>query len=200
MHRDSILLIECLFDEPEKGGSQMGIDLIATHPEGDAAQRFGGIPGVRFTEGVVFAFDGPNASGPETAGGVMVLQGTVADPDRAQVFWARAAELSQLAQVSPGFIRFIGFADGLSSYAVGFWCTAEEAVSFAQGRAHRDAVAEQERDRNLYSQFAGVWTAHTIRPRTFYCECRQATRAPADTCEGCGATIADVFQMQTAVV
>ena len=170
--------------------------IVATHPEGEAAEKFGSLPGVRFTEGVVFGFDGPDPLGPEAAGGVIVLQGTVIDADKAPAFWGRTADLAHAARESEGFIRFIGFGEGLSSYAIGFWRTAEEAVAFAQGAAHREAVRDQVDNRNLYSQFAGVWTAHTIRPRTFYCDCGQRTPAPAEVCPSCGAAFTDVFELQ----
>jgi len=174
--------------------------IIATHPEGAAAGRFAELPGVRFTEGVVFGYDGAGAPGPEAAGGVIVLNGTVIDPDKGQAFWQRAADLAHEARESEGFIRFIGFGEGLSSYALGFWHTADQAIAFAKGVAHREAVREQVQDRNLYSQFAGVWTAHTIRPRSFYCDCGAMTPAPADTCANCGTALVDVFALQAAVV
>jgi hypothetical protein len=170
--------------------------LIATHPEGEAAGRFAQLPGVRFTEGVVFGFDSDESYGPEDAGGVVLLQATVADAAKGERFWDRASKLAHAARESEGFIRFIGFGDGLSSYGLGLWRTADQAVAFARGRAHMDAVEEQFADRNVYSQFAGVWTAHTIRPRRFFCECGHATPAPADTCAGCGERITDVFTLQ----
>jgi hypothetical protein len=47
-----------------------------------------------------------------------------------------------------------------------------------------------------YTQFAGVWKAHAIRPRNFYCEkCRAKTAAPADKCSGCGNPLQDVFKL-----
>lgn len=175
----------------------MTTELIATHPEGAAAGRFAELPGVRFTEGVVFGCDGEIAVGPEAAGAIVVLQGTVADPEKGQAFWGRASEVAHAARESEGFIRFIGFNDGLSNYGLGFWDTPEHAIAFARGRAHLDAVAEQFRDLNQYSQFAGVWTTHTVRPRRFFCECGHATTAPASNCESCGAEVTDVFVLQS---
>jgi hypothetical protein len=171
----------------------MSAELIATHPEGLAAERMSQIPGIRFTPGMTVAFEADHAPGPESAGGMVVLLGTFTDPARAQTFWQETAELCHLTQKADGFIRFIGCGDGPCSYAVVFWETAEQAVAFAQGHAHRQAVATQFREHNQSSQFAGVWTAHTIRPRRFYCGCGRSTEAPATHCRHCGQPVADPF-------
>lgn len=178
-------------------GHTLTTELIPTHPEGAAAQRMGEIPGIQFTPGVTVCFEADGAPGPEAAGGIVVLVGAVIDPEKAQMFWAETAELCHLCQQADGFIRFLGFGDGPCSYALSFWETAEQAVAFAQDRAHRKAVATQFRDRNLYSQFAGVWTAHTVRPRRIFCECGSATTAPADTCSKCGASLNDPFSAKS---
>jgi hypothetical protein len=48
-----------------------------------------------------------------------------------------------------------------------------------------------------YSQFAGVWAAHTIRPRLIYCpKCQVGTEAPADACRECREPLIDVFKEQ----
>lgn len=60
--------------------------------------------------------------------------------------------------------------------------------------AHRAAARAQRHDHFEYSQFAGVWTAHSLTPRTLYCErCEGATIAPAATCTSCGAALDDSF-------
>ena len=90
-------------------------------PAAQNQATLGSIPGVRFTEGVTFAVDGPDGVGPEAASAVLVLQNTLDRDDKAQQFWARVADTLREARDSTGFIRFIAFADGLSNDAIGFW-------------------------------------------------------------------------------
>ncbi|HEX6488921.1 MAG TPA: hypothetical protein VF137_08655 [Candidatus Dormibacteraeota bacterium] len=172
-------------------------ELGAYHPEGDAAQLMGELPGARFTPGVTFAVEAPAALGPEAAQAVLVLQGTLASPDDAQTFWGRAAVTLREAIASPGFIRFIGFGDGLSNYALGFWRTVEDAQAFARGSAHRDAERELRETGNQYSHFAGLFQLTSGSGRHFYCEqCRHVTAAPATECSNCGNPLTDVFGQQ----
>jgi heme-degrading monooxygenase HmoA len=154
----------------------------------------GSLPGARFTEGVTFAVDGPTPAGPEQAGAVLVLQGTLAAEDMAQMFWQRAAQTLREAMDSPGFIRFIGFNDGLCGYALGFWRTTEDAEAFAKGRAHGEARRELYRTGNQYTHFAGLYRATKENNRHFFCEaCGAVTNAPATECSGCGNPLVDVF-------
>lgn len=154
----------------------------------------GSLPGARFTEGVTFAVDGTRPAGPEQAGAVLVLQGTLASADMAEMFWTRAALTLREAMESPGFIRFIGFSDGLCGYALGFWRSAEDAEAFARSRAHGDARKELYRTGNQYTHFAGLFSATKQHARHFFCEaCGAVTTAPAEECVGCGNALVDVF-------
>lgn len=170
-------------------------DLGVYPPGAEAGPMMGSLPGARFTEGVTFAVDGTTpGSGPEQAGAVLVLQGTLASDDMAQMFWKRAATTLRAAMDSPGFIRFIGFNDGLCGYALGFWRTAEDAEAFARGQAHGDARKELYRTGNQYMHFAGIFNATKAHERHFFCEaCGRVTNAPAKVCSNCGNALVDVF-------
>ncbi len=169
---------------------------LAVFPPGaEAMQAMGAIAGLRVTPGNVFAVDGPGGLGPDAAGAVTVLHATFVDDGGMQTFYRRNAEVLRAAGDSPGFIRFIGLFDGPSGYGLSFWRTTEDALAFARRGEHATAVKEQRRKPYQYSQFAGVWTAHSIRPRCFYCErCGQATPAPAEVCGRCGNPLTDVFR------
>jgi heme-degrading monooxygenase HmoA len=138
--------------------------------------------------------DGTQPAGPEQAAAVLVLQGTLVSEDAAQSFWQRAAVTLREAMDSPGFIRFIGFNDGLCGYALGFWRSAEDAEAFAKGRAHGDARKELYRVGNQYTHFAGLFNASKAHKRHFFCEaCGAVTDAPAQACGSCGNPLVDVF-------
>ena len=167
-------------------------------PPAGVEEKLTAIPGLRVTDGGVMGFDGPEGHlGPEAADCVMVLHATMADAQRAARQWELAIDLMIEVAEAPGLIRFVGFDDGLSGYAVAWWRTEADARAFARGRAHREAVKEQYRDGLQYTQFAGLWGPMTYGHRDVYCErCGVATRMPADACRSCGNAVVDVFTMQ----
>jgi hypothetical protein len=166
-------------------------------PNEQSQQAMGSIPGLRFTPGPVFALDGPNGLGPESAGAVLILHATLVDEAGAQIFYQRNAELMRTLYESRGFIRFIGLGDGPSMYGLGFWKTRDDAIAFAHGPMHSAVVRDLAKTPFQYSQFAGIWTAETQRPRRFYCDkCSHATAAPAEACAHCGNPLTDVFREQ----
>ena len=59
-------------------------------------------------------------------------------------------------------------------------------------------MAAEQRERPFeYSQFAGIWVAHTVGRRRLYCEqCGHGTTAPATTCTGCGNPLDDPFDAE----
>src|SRR5579859_2776752 len=128
-------------------------------PAGETQIAMGSIPGVRFTSGVVFAVDGPDPVGPEAARAVLVLEGALDDDAKAQQFWSRAAVTLGAARESPGFIRFVAFADGLTNYAVGFWRTHDDAMAFFRSSSHTLAMRELNATGNQYDHFAGLFNA-----------------------------------------
>lgn len=94
----------------------------------------------------------------------------------------------------PGFIRWLTFSDGADTYTLGLWRSAEDVMEFVHSDVHRQAAQAQRRDGFEHSQFAGLWTAHTIGRRTLHCErCRRATVAPSQTCPQCDAVLDVTF-------
>ncbi|HTM21637.1 MAG TPA: hypothetical protein VL172_14045 [Kofleriaceae bacterium] len=164
-------------------------------PDAEAQQMMGGIRGLRMTPGEVFAVDGPTGVGPEAAGAIIVLHATFIDDAGMQTFYKRNAEILRALTDAPGFIRFMGLFDGFSAYGIGFWLTPEDALAFARRGEHGAAVKDLRRKPYQYSQFAGVWSAHSVRARTFYCDrCQATTPAPADKCGSCDNPLTDVFR------
>jgi hypothetical protein len=163
---------------------------------GPEAMQYGAsmLPERRFTPGAVGCLDGPGNLGPEHAGALTLVFGSFADNDRAQRTYHRFTDAQCALRETPGFLRWFSFIDGPHGWGLGWWRSAEDASAFARGQFHRDLVAEQRRDGLEYSQFAGIWTAHTIGARNFYCpECGAITAAPARFCSGCGDRLDDGF-------
>lgn len=174
--------------------------VISQYPPGPENQMaFGSIPGVRFTEGVVFSVEGDDPVGPEAAGAVLVLQGYLDGDEKAQQFWARGASTLRAARESPGFIRFIAFADGLSNYALGFWRSHEDAMAFRNSQVHTEAMRELDATGNQYGHFAGLFRTDRARDRHVYCDrCRTRNVMPAERCSSCGNELVDLFRTQAA--
>jgi hypothetical protein len=157
-----------------------------------AAQQ--AVPGTRVTSGVVSALDGPAAAGPETAGALTLLHTTFADDAGAQRAYRNFAAIKADFRERPGFQRWLTFADGPHGYALGLWRHVDDVVGFVHGAAHRAMAAEQRQRPFEYSQFAGIWVAHTVGRRRLYCErCGHATTAPALACETCANPLDDPF-------
>lgn len=167
-------------------------------PDDEAKAIMAGIPGARFTPGMVVGFDGADA-GPEAAGAVMVLHMTAVDEAATQLFFRRTNQLKTVLPGTPGFIRMFSLFDGLSGYAVSFWRSADEALAFGRDPAHRAVMREFYEKPFQYSQFVGVWSAHTVHRRHIFCaQCGTANDAPAEACSGCGTALLDVFKQQAA--
>jgi hypothetical protein len=156
-------------------------------PAADNQAALGSMPGVRFTEGVVFAVDGPAPVGPEAAGAVLVLQSVLDRDDKAQQFWSRAAVTLRAARERAGFIRFIAFGDGLCNYAIGFWRSPDDAMAFFRSPSHAAAMHELDASGNQYGHFAGLFKTDRLHERHVYCE----------EC-GSGNALIDVFKIQSA--
>lgn len=163
-------------------------------PDEASKQAQQAVTGTRVTPGVVTALDGPVPAGPEAAGALTLLHTTFADDAGAQRGYRNFAAIKTSFRDLPGFIRWLTFSDGPHGYALGLWRDTEDVVAFVHGPAHRKMAAEQRNDPFEYSQFAGIWRAHTVGSRRLYCErCRQATVAPAIACRSCGNPIHDPF-------
>lgn len=168
-------------------------------PAPENQMAMGSIPGVRFTEGVVFSVEADEPLGPDGAGAVLVLQGSLASDDKAQQFWSRAAATLRAARESHGFIRFIAFADGLSNYGLGFWQTYDDAMAFRKSVPHREAERELAETGNQYQHFAALFRTDRVHERHTHCErCGTRNTMPREVCQGCGNELVDVFMLQAA--
>lgn len=151
------------------------------------------VPGRRLTPGMVGGLAGPDNAGPEQAGALTLVYGSFADVGNAQRGFRAFAEAQRSLLEAPGFLRWLSFADGPHGYGLGWWRSADDAAAWARGPAHRDFVSAQREDPFELSQFAGIWTAHAIGRRNFYCpRCGQRTVASVETC-GCGEALSDGF-------
>jgi heme-degrading monooxygenase HmoA len=162
------------------------------HPEGETAARMAALTGSRFTPGVVFSVEKEHV-GPEAAGAILVLQGTLADAEKAQQFWSRAASTIESALESAGFIRLIGFGDGPETYAVAFWRTLADAEAFTKELPHREAVKELYATGNQYSHFAGLFAASQQRKRHIFCDQCGVQNDVHERCAQCGNPLVDSF-------
>ena len=152
------------------------------------------VPGTRVSAGVVTALDGPCPAGPEAAGALVLLHTTFADDSGAQRAYRNFSAVKDAFRLRPGFIRWLTFSDGPHGYALGLWRSVDDVLEFVRSDAHREMAREQREQPFEYSQFAGVWAAHTVGRRTLYCErCQGATAAPTTACESCGNPLDDPF-------
>ncbi|HVU73874.1 MAG TPA: hypothetical protein VHE83_12995 [Mycobacteriales bacterium] len=153
------------------------------------------LPARRMTPGVVGGLDGPDGRlGPEHAGALTLVYGSFAEDAAAQRGYQRFTDAQAGALDAPGFLRWFSFVDGPHGYGLGLWRSAEDALAFARGPLHRELVREQRETPYEYSQFAGIYSAHTVSRRTFACPaCRSTTAAPADRCGACGHPLDDGF-------
>jgi hypothetical protein len=153
------------------------------------------LPLRRWTPGAVGALDGPGGPlGPELAGALTLTYGAFAENESAQRGYRHFADMQKAMWSADGFIRWFSFVDGPHGYGLGLWRSADEASAFVRGAAHRAAVTEQHRNPFEYSQFAGIWAAHTLGRRTMHCpSCGGRAAAPESACNGCGRRLNDGF-------
>jgi hypothetical protein len=153
------------------------------------------LPTRRWTPGAVGGLDGPEGPiGPEAAGALTLTYGAFVDDASAQRGYRHFADMQKAMLAADGFVRWFSFVDGPHGYGLGLWRTAEQASSFVRGAAHRAAIAEQHRQPFEFSQFAGIWSAHTIGRRTMHCPtCNGRAVAPSALCSGCGRRLDDGF-------
>jgi hypothetical protein len=148
----------------------------------------------RMSPGAVGGLDGAGNLGPEHAGALVLTFGAFADDESAQRGYRQFTDMQAAMLSAEGFVRWLSFADGPHGYGLGLWRSAEEAARFVRGPAHGAAVAAQRRRPFEYSQFAGIWTAHTIGRRTRWCpNCAVPAAAPASVCSCCGQVLDDGF-------
>jgi hypothetical protein len=153
------------------------------------------LPHRRITPGAVGGLDGPvGALGPEHAAALTLTFGAFSDDAAAQRGYRYFTDMQEAMLSADGFIRWFSFTDGPHGYGLGMWRSADEALAFVRGDTHRAAITEQHRRPFEYSQFAGIWAAHTIGRRTLHCPtCGGRATAPAQACNGCAAILNDGF-------
>ncbi|HVW80972.1 MAG TPA: hypothetical protein VHB69_08560 [Mycobacteriales bacterium] len=152
------------------------------------------VPDMRWTPGAVGCLDGPGNLGPEHAGALSLVYSSFVDPAKAQRAYRRFADAQHAASQAEGFLRWFTIIDGAHGYGLGLWRDSADAAAFARSPFHRDVVREQRADCLEYSQFAGIWSAHAVGRRNFYCPvCATVTAAPAASCGHCGEPLDDGF-------
>jgi heme-degrading monooxygenase HmoA len=151
------------------------------------------VPSRRLTPGMVGGLAGPQNAGPEQAGALSLVYGSFADTDRAQRGFRAFADAQASLLEAPGFLRWLSFADGPHGYGLGWWRTPEDAAAWARGTTHREFVAAQRHEPFELAQFAGIWTAHSLGRRNYYCpRCQRRTPATATVCT-CGEALTDGY-------
>lgn len=167
-------------------------------PPPDAMAAMTAIPGLRVAPGMLITQQGPAGDlGPESAGAILILQATFADPDGAQRFWEAAVPLMAMLAEAPGFVRRFSFADGPSIYLIALWRTAADAHAFGASPEHRAAVRGLFQGRWQYSHFSAIWEMTTNHDRIVFCDrCQGITPASERMCRACGTELADVFRAE----
>lgn len=171
---------------------------VRPFPPDQDTVRYGAqvLPQRRMSPGAVGGLDGPSGPlGPELAGALTLAFGAFADDAGAQRGYRAFADIQHAMLSADGFMRWISFADGPHGYGLGFWRTVDDAMSFVRGQHHRQAIAEQHRAPFEYSQFAGIWAAHTLGRRTLHCPaCGGRAVAPQRQCPDCARQLDDGFR------
>ena len=164
-------------------------------PDEESKKALAEVEGTRLTPGVVSALDGPTLAGPERAGALTLLHTTFADSEGAQRGYRNFSAIKADFCYLPGFLRWLTFNDGPHGYALGLWRGVADVQAFVRSDAHRAMVREQREHPFEYSQFAGVWAAHTLGRRVLYCDrCQRPTAAPTAACGHCGIAVYDPFR------
>jgi heme-degrading monooxygenase HmoA len=152
------------------------------------------IPGAQITPTILATQRGPSGGlGPESAGAILMLQATFADPEGARGFWTAAVPLMEMLASAPGFIRRYSFPDGPTITLIALWRTAADARSFAATPEHRAAVHDLYQRRWQYSHFSAIWEMTSNHGRVIFCDnCEGVTPASEGVCRGCGASLAEL--------
>jgi heme-degrading monooxygenase HmoA len=171
------------------------MDLVTGPPPAEAVAAMGAIAGLRIVPTVLNTQTGPEGHlGPESAGAILVLQGTFADRALFDEFWTKVADMMAVLATAPGFIRRYNFADGPHYTLIAFWRSLEDAHAFFASPEHQAAMTTTFRRRWNYTHFAGLWQVATPRERLFFCQsCDGVTPSTEPACTGCGNPLTDPF-------
>jgi len=172
------------------------MDLITGPPPIEATVAMQEIDGVRIVPVMLNTQSGPEGHlGPESAGAILVLQGTFAARDRFDEFWSHVVELMTLLATAPGFIRRYSFADGPHYTLMAWWRTIEDAHAFFARPEHQRAMRSTFERRWNYTHFAGLWAMADQRERLFFCQaCDGITPSSEAVCRGCGSALDDPYR------
>ena len=173
-------------------------ELVTGPPPEEATTAIASVPGVRLFPATVNTQSGPAAElGPESAGAVLLLQGTFAARDKFEEFWSNVATVMALLAQAPGFIRRYNFADGPHYTLIAWWRSIEDAHAFFASPGHQAAMLGTFELRWNYTHFAGLWEATSPGRRLFFCQgcdaivpSTAAVPAPS-ACPACGAPLPD---------
>lgn len=171
------------------------MELITAPPPAEAITAMTAIERLRIVPAMLNTQAGPEGHlGPESAGAILLLQGTFADEGRFTEFWMTVVDLmTQLAE-APGFIRRYNFADGPHYTLIALWRSVEDAHAFFRSERHQAAMRETFRRRWNYTHFAGLWQVAAPKQRLFFCQsCDGITPSTASHCSACGAPLPDPF-------
>ncbi|MBF4770489.1 hypothetical protein ISU10_22170 [Nocardioides agariphilus] len=164
-------------------------------PPPQAIEAMTTIEGVRMFPATINAQAGPDGLlGPESAGAILLLQGTFADMDGFDEFWVKVVELMRLLATAPGFMRRYNFADGPHYTLIAFWRTVEDAHRFFASPEHQAAMRLSFERRWNYTHFAGLWQVDSPHQRLFFCQsCDVVTASTESRCTGCGEALLDPY-------
>jgi heme-degrading monooxygenase HmoA len=171
------------------------VDLVTSPPPVEAVEAMRSIEGLRIFPVMLNAQSGPEGHlGPESAGAILVLQGTFAEEERFNEFWTNVVELMTLLVTAPGFIRRYNFADGPHYTLIAWWRSVADAHAFFARPEHQAAIRATFQRRWNYTHFAGLWQVADPRERLFFCQsCEGITPSSEPTCTGCGSPLEDPY-------
>jgi heme-degrading monooxygenase HmoA len=171
------------------------MDLITGPPPGDVVAGLNAIDGVHVAPTMLATQRGPEGHlGPESVGGILILQGTYADQERFEEFWRHVIALTELLATAPGFVRRYNFVDGPHYTLMAWWRSVQDAHAFFARPEHQAAMRVTFDRRLNYTHFAGLWEMSTPRQRLFFCQaCDGITPSTAPTCPRCGVTLDDPY-------
>ena len=170
-------------------------ELLILPPPPEAISAMAAIPHVKLEPSILATQQGPDGGlGPESAGAVLMLEATFADPEGAKSFWAAAVPLMELLDSAPGFIRRFSFPDGPTIRLIALWRTADDARAFGATTQHRAAVRDLYKHRWQYSHFSAIWEMTSTHDRVIFCDqCDAVTPASKRVCGGCGTPFLDAY-------
>jgi heme-degrading monooxygenase HmoA len=169
------------------------MELITGPPPESATSAIAAIDGVSVVPTALNVQLGPERRlGPESAGAILVLQGTYVDRSKFEEFWHEVAQLTALLATAPGFIRRYTFADGPHYTLIAWWRSLDDAHAFFSSPEHQTAMRRTLERRWGYTHFTGLWQLASPRQRLIFCQsCDGVASAIDPTCPGCGSHLDD---------